>query len=450
MTEGAYVPSLIGPYGLSYALAMLRAVVFTACLAVVSAALARPPDSPPVPDLPPLGGATFKRPIVVGWGDDGQPVAPPGFSVELFADGFDSGRWLYVLPNGDVLVAQARTEAMGGFPTEVLEALTAQKVFGPSADNIILLRRSDSGLQRHVFVDGLNQPFGMLLLGNHFYVANTDALVRYAYLPGAVRVSGPPKKILDIPAGEEANPWNNHWTRNVIATPDGNRLFLTVGSATDVNANGNEHAERAAIWILQPDGGGKRLYATGLRNPVGLALHPDTGELWTTVNERDGIGADVPPDYLARVVDGAFYGWPYVYFGTYPDPTWEKKDPAAVQAAAATARVPELALGGHSVPLALLFYQGRSFPERYRQGAFVARRAGVGRASFIGPDVVFLPFKNGVPTGEIEPFLTGFVADDAKGTVHGRAVGLAVLPDGSLLIADDGANVIWRVKYATP
>lgn len=433
-----------------YAHGMIRKLILGSILCFCVAAHGRPPDSPPVPDLPPLGGATFKRPVVVGWGDEGQPDAPAGFRVERFADGLDSGRWLYVLPNGDVLVAQARTEGMGGFPPEVIEMLTAQNAFGPSADNIILLRRTSEGLQRHVFIDGLNQPFGMLLLGNFLYVANTDSLIRYAYLPDAVRLSGPPQKLLDIPAGEDVNPWNNHWTRNLVASPDGEALYLTVGSGTDVNASGNEQPERAAIWKFRPDGSDKRLFATGLRNPTGLAWHPVTGELWTTVNERDGIGADVPPDYLTRVVDGAFYGWPFVYFGTYPDPTWASKDPAAVKAAAESARVPDLALGAHSVPLGLLFYRGRSFPARFREGAFVARRAGVGRASFIGPDVVFLPFENGSPTGEIQPFLTGFVEDDAKGTVRGRVVGLAEMPDGSLLVADDGANVIWRISYAVP
>lgn len=435
---------------LRYAHGMSRVITVCLWLLLSFAVHARPPDSPPVPELPPLGGATFKRPVVIGWGEDGQPSAPAGFRVERFAEGFQSGRWLYVLPNGDVLVAQARTEGMGGFPPDVLEILRKQNAFGPSANNIILLRQTSDGLQRHVFVDGLNQPFGMLLLGNFFYVANTDSLVRFAYLPDAIRLSGPPQKLLDIPAGEEINPWNNHWTRNVVASPGGESLYLSVGSATDVNANDKEQPGRAAIWELKPDGSGKRMFATGLRNPTGLAFHPVTGELWTTVNERDGIGADVPPDYLTRVVDGAFYGWPYVYFGTYPDPTWTAKDPAAVKAAAETARVPDLALGAHSVPLGLLFYEGRSFPSRFRQGVFVARRAGVGRPSFIGPDVVFIPFENGLPTGDIEPFLTGFVADDAKGIVRGRAVGLAALPDGSLLVADDAADIIWRVSYGSP
>lgn len=412
-----------------------------------TALCARAVDGPPVPELPALGGSTYKRPIVIGWSDSATPTAPPGFEVELFADGFDSGRWLYVLPNGDVLVAQARTEAMGGFPPEINAELTRQGVFGPSADNIILLRRTRNGVQRHTFLENLNQPCGMLLVDDDFYVANTDALWRFHYETGATRLEGPGEKLLDIPAGEETNPWNNHWTRNVIAAPDAGSLFLSVGSATDVNADGNEPPERAAIWKINRDGGDKQIFATGLRNPVGLAIEPETNALWTTVNERDGIGADVPPDYLTEVVPGAFYGWPYVYFGTYPDPTQSRRDPEAVAAAQEVARVPDVALGGHSVPLGLLFYDGSSFPSRYAGGAFIARRAGVGRPSFHGPDVLFLPFENGRPTGDVEIFLGGFVADDAKAEVRGRAVGLAELPDGSLLVSDDGANVIWRVSY---
>ncbi len=426
---------------------MLHSLVLLMAVLVVAPTIARPLNSPPVPELPLGGDSTYRRPEVIGWIDGAVPKAPMGFRVERFADGFDNCRWLYVLPNGDVLVTQARTESMGGFPPEVLQELIKQDVFGPSANNIILLRQTPNGLLRTVFIDDLNQPHGMLLHEGFFYVANTNALLRFPYEEGTTSIEAAPEKILDIPAGEEINPWNNHWTRSLVVGPDGAKFYLSVGSATDVNAQGNEHPERAAIWELNIDGSGKRLYATGLRNPVGLAFEPRTGELWTTVNERDGLGAKIPPDYLARVVDNAFYGWPWVYFGTYPDPTQMRIAPDKVAEAKSRARVPELALGGHSVPLGLLFYTKKSFPGRYRQGAFVARRAGVGRADFIGPDVIFLPFQGGLPTGVIEPFLTGFIADAERGTVHGRAVGLAVLPDGSLLVSDDGANVIWRVVH---
>ncbi|MGI9329100.1 MAG: PQQ-dependent sugar dehydrogenase [Gammaproteobacteria bacterium] len=427
---------------------MVRSITGIVFLFLATAAAGRSVDGPPVPQLPGPGGSTFKRPVVVGWQDGQQPIAPPGFQVELWATDLDSGRWMYTLPNGDVLVSQARTETMGGFEPEVIEALTAQGMLGPSADNILLFRPVPGAPpNRHLFADGLQQPFGMVLHDRYLYVANTNSVVRYAYERGDLRARGAPEKVFDVPAGETANPWNNHWTRNLTTSPDGSALYLTVGAGTDANADGNEHPERAAIWELKPDESARRLFATGLRNPVGLAFDPRTGDLWTTVNERDGIGADVPPDYLTRVVDGAFYGWPYVYFGTYPDPTWSLKDPAAVAAAARRARVPDLALGGHSVPLGLLFYKGGNFPDRYRAGAFVARRAGVGRASFIGPDVLFIPFENGSPTGKVAVFLDGFVQDDSKGTVRGRAVGLAQMADGSLLVSDDGANVIWRVSY---
>jgi glucose/arabinose dehydrogenase len=280
---------------------MRNSLVFAAGVFLLTTqVIARPAGSPPVPDLPAPGGGDFKQPRVVGWPEGMTPDALPGFTVERFADGFQSGRWPYVLPNGDVLISQARTETMGGFPPEVIESLTKQGFFGPSADNVILVRQGDAGTTKSVFIDGLNQPFGILLHRGWLYIANTDSLVRFRYREGQVRIDGPADKLLDIPAGEKINPWNNHWTRNLIASADGNKLYLSVGSATDVNAEGNEHPERAAIWELNLDGSGKRLFATGLRNPVGLALHPETGELWTTVNERDGLGSDVPPDYLTR------------------------------------------------------------------------------------------------------------------------------------------------------
>ncbi len=421
---------------------------FATCLLLSPVAMPRSVDGPPVPDLPPVSQVVFRQPVIIDWSANEAPTAPSGFVVEKFAGNLNFPRWLLVLPNGDVLVSQARAETLGGITPDLTEALTRQGVLGASPNTIILLRPSDTGLIRNIFLDGLSQPFGMVLLDNYLYVANTDALVRYRYHPGVTRIDSMPEKLLEIPSGEQTSYWNNHWTRNLIVRPDHKKLYLSVGAATNVNEKGIDHPERAAIWELNPDGSDKRLYATGLRNPVGMDTDPVTGDLWATVNERDGLGEDVPPDYLTRVVDGAFYGWPFVYFGTYPDPTHARLNPERVVEAQKTARVPDLALGAHSVPLGLLFYRGSQFPEKYRRGAFVARRGGVSRARLLGFDVVFVPFADGNPVGEIEPFLTGFIEDYDLGTVHGRPVGLAMLPDGSLLVTDDTANIIWRVSYS--
>lgn len=427
----------------SFRTVLLLAWALVAPPAVGAAADGTAPDGPPVPALPAPGPSVFRLPQVVPWPEGEAPRAPAGFRVERFATGLDNPRWLHVLPNGDILVAQSRTESMSGMPPGVVAVLTKQGVFGPSANSIVLLRQAPAGLERHTLVEGLRQPFGMLLHGKHLYVANTDGLVRFPFRAGDTRITAPPELVVRLPAG----PDNNHWTRNVIATPDGSRLLVAVGAATNVNEAGRDPPDRAAIWEVHPDGGGKRLLATGLRNPVGLAFEPVTGGLWATVNERDGLGEDVPPDYLTRVVDGAFYGWPYVYFGTYVDPVWQKRDPAAVKDAQQRARVPDLALGAHSVPLGLHFYRGASFPARYRAGAFVARRGGGSRVELLGFDVLFVPFAAGAPSAAPEGFLTGFVADPARGQVYGRPVGLAELPDGSLLVADDAGNTLWRVVH---
>ena len=408
---------------------------------------ARSVDGPPVPELQPIGPSIFRRPIVEGWAEGEKPAAPPGFVVEKFADGLDSARWLYVLPNNDVLVAQSRTEHLAGFPEEVLATFRSQGLLGDSPDNIILLRQTDSGVERYTFLENLRQPFGMALLDDWLYVANTNSLVRFSYQTGATRISAKPETLISIPTGQKSGYWNNHWTRNIVIDPSGEKIYLSVGAGTNVNKEGVDPPDRAAVWQLNTDGSGKQLFATGLRNPTGMDFDPASGDLWTTVNERDGLGEDTPPDYLTRVVEGAFYGWPYVYFGTYPDPTHQKLNPEQVAAAQETARVPDLALGGHTVPLGLLFYRGDSFPARYRAGAFVARRGGVSRVRFLGLDVVFIPFADGSPTGDIEPFLTGFVKDYDKGTVHGRPVGLVMLNDGSLLVSDDASNVVWRVSW---
>ena len=409
-------------------------------------ALARPAGSPPVPELPPPGPSVFRLPQVIAWPEGQLPSAPAGFRVTIFAENLDHPRSLLVLPNGDVLVAQARTEAMGGMPPEVVAALTRQGVFGPSPNNILLLRQTPSGLERHELLADLNQPFGMQLLGRYLYVATTDALLRFPFEPGQIRIAVPAEDLADLPAG----PYNNHWTRNLLASADGSRLLVAVGAGTNVNEEGVDPPDRAAIWSLRPDGTEKRLLATGLRNPVGLAFEPETGVLWTTVNERDGLGEDVPPDYLTAVVDGAFYGWPYVYFGTFVDPIQQRLNPAEVARAQQTARVPDLALDAHSVPLGLLFYTGESFPRHYRGGAFVARRGGGSRVRFRGFDVQYVPFAEGRPAGPPEAFLTGFLPDPAATRVHGRPVGLAMLADGSLLVADDAGKALWRVAYEAP
>ena len=404
---------------------------------------ARPADSPPVPGLPPPGPSVFRLPKLVPWPADRGPVAPAGFSVSAYARGLEHPRALCVLPNGDVLVSQGRTERMGGMPPEVLRVLTEQGVFGPSPDNVILLRREAGRVSQYTLVENLNQPFGLLFRSGYLYVANTDAVVRYRFEPGATRIEGAPETVIRIPVGES----NNHWTRNLLAVPESDRLLLAVGSGTNVNEDGTEPPERAAIWEIAADGSDRRLLATGLRNPVGLDFEPTTGALWVTVNERDGLGENVPPDYLTRVVPGAFYGWPYVYFGDYPDPTQLRRDPGAVARARETARVPDLALGAHSVPLGLAFYRGRAFPERYRGGAFIARRGGGSRVEYQGFDLVFVPFAGGQPTGAIEPFVTGFIVDQAAGTVAGRPVGMVELADGSLLFSDDAGGVVWQVRY---
>lgn len=412
-------------------------------LALTHAAGARPAGSPPVPDLPPPGPSVFRLPELVPWPAGRGPVAPPGFSVTAYARGLAHPRALYVLPNGDVLVAQGRTERMGGMPPGVLRVLTEQGVFGESPDTVILLRSTAGRVVQHTLLEDLNQPFGMVYREGYLYVANTDAVLRFPFQPGATRIEATPEIVIRIPAGEP----NNHWTRNLVAVPASDRMLLAVGSGTNVNEDGTEPPDRAAIWEISLDGQQRRLLATGLRNPVGLDFEPTTGALWATVNERDGLGEDVPPDYLTRIVPGGFYGWPYVYFGDYPDPTQLRRDPEAVARARRTARVPDLALGAHSVPLGLAFYRGGAFPERYRGGAFVARRGGGSRVEYQGFDLVFVPFAGGQPTGAIEPFVTGFIVDPAAGAVAGRPVGVAELADGTLLFSDDAGGVVWQVRY---
>ena len=407
------------------------------------------PDIGPSPRLaePRATPSGTKFAKVIGWTREGAPAAPQGFTVTLFAANLQYPRWIHVLPNGDVLVAEARTPAPERLPAPIRKELEAAGTFGPSANRISRLRDKDRDGRaetRETFLERLNQPFGMLVLGEHFYVANTDALVRYPFNPVEGRVTGPGRKILDLPAGG----YNNHWTRNVIASRDGSRLYVSVGSGTNVDVEQVDRKDprRAAILEVNPDGSGMRVFASGLRNPNGLDWEPVTGALWTAVNERDELGDELVPDYITSVREGAFYGWPFAYWGPNEDPRLEGQAPDLVARAVA----PDFATGAHTASLGLVFGEGLRFPERYRQGAFVGQHGSWNRSHLAGYRVAFVPFENGKPSGTMEQFLGGFIADSAKGAVWGRPVGLAVAADGALLVADDAGNRIWRVAADDP
>ena len=379
---------------------------------------------------------------VIGWGDQ-MPTAPNGFVVEKFADGFNNPRWMYVAPNGDVFVAESNSnhsfiEQVGG----TLIGANKSNNLKHSADRISLLRDTNKdGIpdQRDTLLTGLNQPFGMLVIGHWLYVGNTDALVRYPYKAGQTKISNPPEKIIDLPAGDK----NRHWTRNIITNADNTKIYIAVGSGSNVAENGiaNELL-RADILEINLDGSDLKIYASGLRNPVGMGWAPGTKTLWTVVNERDGLGDELVPDYLTSVKQGGFYGWPYCYFGQHIDPRVEETQPELVKKTI----VPDVPLGSHTASLGLAFYTANSFPKKYQGGVFIAQHGSWNRSVLSGYKVVFIPFANGIPSGKPEDFLTGFIADLEKSEVHGRPVGLTLLPDGSLLVADDVTNTIWRVR----
>lgn len=394
-------------------------------------------------DLPAPTESKNKFSEVVGWPPGQTPVAPAGFTVTEFAADLQNPRWACVLPNGDVLVAEAQTERKGLKKIEAkLSGRAKSRAEGKSANRITLLRDANGDGQpevREVFLTGLNQPFGMLLLGNTFYVANTDGILTFPYQPGQTRLTGAGRKILDLPAGG----YNNHWTRNLLASADGSKIYVSVGSGSNVGENGMEHeVRRACILEINPDGSGERIYASGLRNPVGMAWAPGTGTLWTTVNERDGLGDDLVPDYITSVKEGAFYGWPYAYFGPHEDPRRKGEKPDLVQKTIP----PDVPLGSHTASLGLAFYTGDAFPETHRQGAFVGQHGSWNRSQFSGYKVVFVPFAGGKPAGKPQDFLTGFVANAEAGQVYGRPVGVFNLPDGSLLVTDDAGGKLWRVR----
>ncbi|UYQ94591.1 sorbosone dehydrogenase family protein [Chitinophaga horti] len=388
--------------------------------------------------------STKKFSKVIGWDSSRTPTAPEGFTVTKFADGFNNPRWIYILPNGDILIAEASTKPkLKDKVAAVASGKSKSQNLGNSADRITLLRDSNGdGVpeSRNTFLSGLNQPLGMLLLNNNFYVGNTDGILMYPYKENANTISGEGKKILELPAGG----YNNHWTRNLLASKDGKHIYVSVGSASNVAEHGlEEEVRRAAILEINPDGTGERIFASGLRNPVGMDWAPGTNTLWTAVNERDELGDELVPDYMTSVKEGGFYGWPYSYFGQHEDPRMKGQGKELV----AKAIVPDVPLGSHTASLGLAFYTGEAFPEKYRNGAFVGQHGSWNRSVLSGYKVVFVPFADGKAANGYEDFLTGFIADEPKGEVYGRPVGVAVAKDGSLLVADDASNTIWRVTY---
>lgn len=384
---------------------------------------------------------------VKGWEEGEAPVAPAGFRVTLYAAGFDNPRWMYELPNGDILVASSNSNHT--FLTKIgatIVGANKSNSMKHSVDRITLLRDANhDGIPefRSTFLEGLEQPFGMLLIGQYFYVANTNALLRYTYETGSTKLTGTPEKILDLPAGKV----NRHWTRNLIANKEQTKIYIAVGSGTDhaEKGIGNEKL-RAGILEINPDGTGLRIYASGLRNPVGMGWAPGSSTLWVAVNERDKLGDNLVPDYLTSVQEGGFYGWPWSYYGSHPDP--RVKEPAPVSLS--NAIIPDVPLGAHTASLGLLFYTGDKFPQRYHHGAFIAQHGSWNRKPISGYKVLFVPFANGKPAGKPEDFLTGFVKDARNSVVRGRPVGLLQTKDGALLLTDDKTNRIWRVVYGQP
>jgi glucose/arabinose dehydrogenase len=383
-----------------------------------------------------------------GWPEGAKPTPATGFDVNAFASGLDHPRWLYVLPNGDVLVAETDTPAK---PEDhkgihgLVEKMAMKKAGSgrsKSANRITLLRdTNDNGVAnvRTVFLKNLNSPFGMALIGNNLYVANTDAIVRFPYKPGQTEITAKGTKVADLPAG----PINHHWTKNIIASRDGKFLYATVGSNSNVGENGlDKEVGRAAILQINLETGKSRIYASGLRNPVGLSWQPQSGALWTAVNERDELGNDLVPDYMTAIKDGGFYGWPFSYFGQHIDSRVKKKRPDLV----AKAIVPDYALGNHTASLGLTFYNAHLFPKQYYGGAFIGQHGSWNRKPRSGYKVIFVPFLTGKPSGMPQNILTGFL--DQNGNARGRPVGVGIDKKGALLVADDVGNKIWRVTPA--
>ena len=418
----------------------------SATLPVAAGTGPRPVLPPPHVSLIPTVNVADAR----GWPATGKPTPSEGLDVTAFARGLDHPRWLYVLPNGDVLVAETngpdRPEDAKGIKGWFFKRFQKKAGAGvPSANRITLLRDADGdGIAetRTVFLPNLYSPFGMTLVGTDLYIANSDAVVRFPYVTGQTSIAPAGVKVVDLPAGLI----NHHWTKNVIASPDGSTLYVSVGSNSNVAENGIENeAGRASIWQVDAKTGSHRVFASGLRNPVGMAWEPERGVLWTSVNERDELGSDLVPDYMTSVRDGGFYGWPYSYYGGHVDDRVKPQRPDLV----ATAIVPDFALGPHTASLGLAYSAGAmALPARFARGMFVGQHGSWNRSPASGYKVIFVPFVNGMPTGEPSDVLTGFL--DGGGNALGRPVGVAIDRRGALLVADDVGNTVWRVTGARP
>ena len=398
--------------------------------------------TPTIPTARPQGSMpTLKMPTARGWTAGQTPVAAPGLKVNAFATGLKHPRWINVLPNGDVTVAEALFlpgPIKSVFDYAMVSTMRRAAAVGVSPNRITLLRDADGdgvAETRETFLEGLSQPFGMALLGDMFYVGNTDGVVAFPYTPGATRITAPGRKLTAFKPG-------GHWTRSLLPSLDGRKLFIGVGSFSNIGERGLDIEQgRACIYELDLATGSCRVFASGLRNPVGLAWEPRSGQLWTVVNERDGLGDETPPDYLTSVRDGGFYGWPYCYWGQTVDDR-VPQDPAAV----AKAIVPDYALGGHTASLGLCWLPAGTLPG-FPDGVAIGQHGSWNRSKLSGYRVVFVPFTDGRPSGPPRDILTGFLAPDERES-YGRPVGVAIGPDGSLLVADDVGDVIWRVTGA--
>ena len=413
--------------------------------------VASPPDTVgPNPVIKPVDKhliPTVQVAVAKGWSAGDKPVAAPGLAVAAFATGLNHPRWLYVLPNGDVLVAETnappKPDDAKGLKGKAMKAVMGKAGAGaPTANRIVLLRDADGdGIAetKTVFIDALNSPFGMALVGNDLYVADSDEVLKFTYTAGATSIAQPGVKVTDLPAGTI----NHHWTKNIIATPDGSKLYATTGSNSNAGENGiDAEAGRAAIYEIDRATGTKRVFASGLRNPNGMAWAPGTNVLWTVANERDELGNDLVPDYLTSVTEGAFYGWPWSYYGQHVDDRVKPPRPDMV----AKAIPPDYALGAHVAALGLVAATQTALPAPFSNGMFIGEHGSWNRKPPVGYKVVFVPFTNGKPSGMPVDVLTGFV--DEHGDAHGRPVGVAIDAKGALLVADDVGNAVWRATSA--